>query len=207
MTTSDAPTGVIPPRQARSRAALERLLAAAREVLATQGFDEFTIAAVAERAGVSVGGVYRRFTGKEQLLEAVIDGALEDLQTTIAGALSARAPGIDGVVDAFTHGFAEYLARVGPLYTAVLSAPRPADRHESGLAAIAGVQRLFFDAALPHSAEITHPSPSTALTTAMRTVLAAGVHRAAVAPWWPDGLGWDQWADEITAMTTAYLTA
>ena len=201
------PPGAIPPRQARSRAALERLLTAAQEVLTTQGFDEFTIAAVAERAGISVGGVYRRFTGKDQLVHAVIDRTFDDLQTTLAEALSAPAPDIAGVVSAFTYGFADYLERIGPLYSAILNAPRPPDRHETGMAAIMDVQRRFFDAALPHTAEITRPSPSAALSTAMRTILGTGVHRAAAAPWWPDGLTWNQWAEEMTAMTTAYLPA
>ena len=60
------PQRVRPPQQARSRAALQRLLASAEYVLVNGGIDGFTIARVAEHAGVSVGGVYRRFEGKEQ---------------------------------------------------------------------------------------------------------------------------------------------
>jgi AcrR family transcriptional regulator len=199
-------SGFIPPQQARSRAALERLLAAAEEVLATQGLDEFTIAAVAERAGVSVGGVYRRFTGKEQLLEAVIDRALGQLQTTITTALADAPPSISGVVTTFVQALAGYFARVGPMYAAIISGPHVEDNRERGLAAVTTVQRIFLDAALPYSAEIAHKAPSTALSTVLRTVLAAGVHRAAVIQWWPDGLSWTQWADEIADMTTTYLT-
>jgi AcrR family transcriptional regulator len=36
------------------------MLAAAEDVLTADGFDEFTMTAVAERAGVSVGAIYRR---------------------------------------------------------------------------------------------------------------------------------------------------
>ncbi|MCV7193968.1 TetR/AcrR family transcriptional regulator [Mycolicibacterium brumae] len=204
--TSVSPAGAIPPRQARSRAALERLLSAAQEVLVTRGFDEFTIAAVAEKAGVSVGGVYRRFTGKDQLLETVLDRALDDLQSTVSAALATPTPDLAGAVSAFAGALADYLGRTGPLYTAALTASRRPDKRDRALAVLTGLQRVFFDAALPHAAEITHPAPSTALNTALRTIIGAGVHRAATAPLWPDGLGWEQWASEMAEMATGYLT-
>ena len=53
-----------------------RLLAAAREVFAEVGFDAATIAAVAVRAGVSTGNVYRYFDGKQALLDAALPPAL-----------------------------------------------------------------------------------------------------------------------------------
>lgn len=205
MTSTADGVGFIPPQQARSRAALERLLAAAREVLADRGPEEFTIAAVAERAGVSVGGVYRRFTGKEQLLEAVVDSALRELQATITAGLADAPPDLAGVVGAFARALADYFTRVGPVYVAIIGAGNRSGDPERGLAVVAAVQRLFLDAALPHSAEIAHRAPATALSTVLRTMLAAGVHRAAVSPWWPDGLTWEQWAGEIAAMATAYL--
>lgn len=206
VTSAANSSGFIPPQQARSRAALERLLTAAEEVLATQGLDEFTIAAVAERAGVSVGGVYRRFTGKEQLLEAVIERALQELQAATTTALQDAQPSLSGVITAFVRALAAYFNRLGIVYAAVIGGVRAEDNRERGLAAVTAVQRLFLDAALAYSAEITHKAPSTALTTVLRTVLAAAVHRAAVVKLWPDGLSWDQWADEIAYMTTTYLT-
>lgn len=199
-------SGFIPPQQARSRAALERLLHAAEEVLATQGLDDFTIAAVADRAGVSVGGVYRRFVGKEQLLEAVIDRSIDELQSAITTALESATPGLSGVVNAFVQALADYFTRVGPMYAAVIGGPRTIENQDRALAAVAAVQRSFLDAALPYGAEITHRAPSTALSTALRTILAAGVHRAAAIQLWPDGLSWAEWAAEITDMTALYLT-
>ncbi len=46
------------PRQRRSQATVDALLAAATQVLARDG-DAFTTTAVAERAGVSVGSLYQ----------------------------------------------------------------------------------------------------------------------------------------------------
>jgi len=55
-----------------------RLLAAAREVFAEVGFEAATMAAVAVRARVSTGNVYRYFEGKQALLDAALPPALAD---------------------------------------------------------------------------------------------------------------------------------
>lgn len=62
-----------PPLQARSRETLERLLSAAEELLQEGGLEAATVPAIAERAGVSVGIVYRRFADKDDLLRAVYE--------------------------------------------------------------------------------------------------------------------------------------
>ncbi len=206
VTTQPAGPEIRPPRQARSRAALQRLLTAAEDVLVNDGFDSFTIAAVAEHAGVSVGGVYRRFASKEQLIEAVVDGLLKRLEGSVGDALSAAEPNLAGVVAAFTHALAGSLARSGRVAAAVMATQRTAEAQQRGLEAVTALQRAFLDAAAPYTDQIARTGRSTALTTALRTIIGAGAHRTAVIPWWPDGLSWTQWADEIAAMTTSYLT-
>jgi len=59
------------PQQARSRETLGRLLDAAEMLLTEGGLDAATVPAIAERAGVSVGVVYRRFPDKDALLRSV----------------------------------------------------------------------------------------------------------------------------------------
>ena len=59
------------PRQVRSRETLARLLDAAEGVLAEGGLEAATVPAIAKRAGLSVGAVYRRFADKDALLRAV----------------------------------------------------------------------------------------------------------------------------------------
>jgi AcrR family transcriptional regulator len=61
------------PQQARSRETLERLLSAAETLLEEGGVDAATVPAIAERAGVSVGVVYRRFPDKDTLMRAVYE--------------------------------------------------------------------------------------------------------------------------------------
>lgn len=64
--------GVRPPRQQRSKASLERVLAAGAEVLVEGGYSAFTINEVARRAAASSGLIYARFEHKAALFEAVM---------------------------------------------------------------------------------------------------------------------------------------
>ncbi len=194
------------PQQARSRAALQKLLIAAEVVLVNDGLDEFTIAAVAEKAGVSVGGLYRRFSGKEQLIEAIIDGLLEHLESTVTESLSTAEPSLAGVIEAFTHALATSFTRSGRVASTLAAGQRTPETAQRALRALTVLQRLFLDAAAPHGHEIVQAAQSTALTTTLRTIIGAGGHRAAVIQWWPDGLTWAQWADQIADMATTYLT-
>ncbi|MDT5220204.1 MAG: hypothetical protein QOF15_2309 [Mycobacterium sp.] len=200
-------SGLRPPQQARSRAALQRILAAAEEVLVTDGFEEFTIARVAEHAGVSVGGVYRRFASKEHLIEAIKQALAERLEQAVAEALDKAESSLGGVVEAFTAALGETLNESGRVIPAILAGGRSLDPPEQGLRTITALQRRFVEAAAIHRNQIRHPDPATALDIGFRSVLAAGTHRVLASPLWPDGLTWRQWAREIADMTLAYLTA
>lgn len=57
--------------EARKAAVRERILIAARELIARGGYAEARIAAVAERAGVATGTVYRHFPSKSELFAEV----------------------------------------------------------------------------------------------------------------------------------------
>ena len=65
---SDTP---LPAQQRRSQQTTERLIDAAEEILKTEGADAATLRAIAEKAGVSIGIVYRRFPDKDTILRAV----------------------------------------------------------------------------------------------------------------------------------------
>lgn len=65
-----------PAKQERSQRNLERIVLAAETVLSRDGWEAFTMKAVADEADASVGGIYRRFANKEQLLRAIKDNVL-----------------------------------------------------------------------------------------------------------------------------------
>ncbi|MDJ0768026.1 MAG: TetR/AcrR family transcriptional regulator [Ilumatobacter sp.] len=77
------------PQQDRSRATVERLLAAANDEFALHGVAGATTTAIAERAGVSVGSLYRFFGDKEAVAAALADRYLEDAAAAFGPIISA----------------------------------------------------------------------------------------------------------------------
>lgn len=73
------------PQQARSREMVERIVAAGRDVLVSEGWERATTNRVAERAGISPGSLYQYFPNKDAVLSAVI----EQYSTEIANELTA----------------------------------------------------------------------------------------------------------------------
>lgn len=200
------PPGFNPPQQARSRAALQKVLTATEQVLATTGPEELTMAAVAERAGVSIGSIYGRFAGKDQLLTAVKDRLLTQMEGDIAAALAEAVGGLPGVVEAFTRTLADGFSAGSRVIPYVLAAGGSKEAAERGVRALETMRRLFLDAATRHIGEVRRSDPANALVTAVHTITGACVYRAITLRVWPDGASWPQWAAEISAMTVAYLT-
>ena len=77
MTTDDF--SIRPPLQERSRRAWERVLEAGARLIEEEGYEGFTIAAVCERAGVSVATIYARASSKDALFLAVYEHVLADI--------------------------------------------------------------------------------------------------------------------------------
>lgn len=73
------------PQNARSRRTVAALLAATRELIDSHGFEGLTMAAVAERAGVSRRAIYLHFSTRTELMTAVYRslGETEDLGTSL----------------------------------------------------------------------------------------------------------------------------
>src|SRR5215207_3534705 len=59
------------PRQKRSQEAYARVLQAGRDILERQGLSGFTVQAVSQQAGVSVGSIYLRAPSRKALLLAI----------------------------------------------------------------------------------------------------------------------------------------
>ncbi|MEC3980823.1 TetR/AcrR family transcriptional regulator [Amycolatopsis sp. H20-H5] len=196
--------GFHPPQQARSRESLQKVLAATEHVLAGRGIEEFTVAAVAEQAGMSVGAIYRRFAGKDQLLHAVKDQLLGQLETSVSEALRSPPPGLSGIVGAFTQALARTFAHHDRIFPELLDGQR-ADGRERGLQALGAIQHAFVEAAHPWLGEIHRPDRAAAIRMAARTIIGSCVHRAATCRFWPDDLTWSMWATETAELALAYL--
>jgi AcrR family transcriptional regulator len=175
-------------------------------VLSAHGVEEFTVAAVAEHAGMSVGTIYRRFTSKEQLIKAVKDQLLEQLEADVAEALRSATPTLEGSIGAFAREMARTFARHSRTFPELLSG-QPAEGVERGLQALETVQQALIESAEPQLAEINKPDPQAALRFTARSIIGSCVHRAATVRSWPDGLTWTAWAEEATDLALAHLTA
>lgn len=86
------------PQQDRSRATVEKILAAADVEFAARGSAGVTTTQIAERAGVSVGALYRFFPDKQAVAAALAERYLHDAQARF-GPLLAQIEGIDAVPD------------------------------------------------------------------------------------------------------------
>ncbi|AZG48272.1 TetR/AcrR family transcriptional regulator [Gordonia insulae] len=76
------------PQQERSRLTRERLLRSAIEALAQDGWASATVAAVAERAGVSRGAAQHHFPTREALITAVLEQVFDDMTSTASAAIA-----------------------------------------------------------------------------------------------------------------------
>ncbi|MET9802657.1 TetR/AcrR family transcriptional regulator [Streptomyces sp. NPDC006368] len=120
------------PVQQRSAERLARILDACAELLDETGYEDLSTRAVALRAGVPIGSVYRFFSNKRAMAAALAHRNLDSYAERV-GARLAHLPGADGyaAIDAVLD---EYLAmkRTVPGFALVdFGVPAPAEPAES----------------------------------------------------------------------------
>lgn len=106
------------PQQGRSKASLERMLSAARELMLERGNEDFTLQDVNQRGAVSIGSIYLRFQSKDNLVRAVIARALEELalaEETMVNDVLAQSPTLDEFMPRYVADYAEVLRINAPL--------------------------------------------------------------------------------------------
>ena len=82
------------PQQARSRARVAQILAAADAILSVEGFEALTVRRIAQEAGVPVGSIYQFFPDKAAVVDALAHGYIGEFDAAIAGLVaSAEAAG------------------------------------------------------------------------------------------------------------------
>jgi len=68
------------PQQERSRLKREALLQAGLQLFQESGYEATTVEAVAQRAGVALGGFYQHFRSKRQLLLVLMDRLVQEIE-------------------------------------------------------------------------------------------------------------------------------
>lgn len=106
------------PQQGRSKASLERMLGAARELMLERGSEDFTLQDVNQKGNVSIGSIYLRFQSKDNLVRAVIARALEDIalaEEAMVAEVLAQSSTLDEFMPRYVAGYAEVLRVNAPL--------------------------------------------------------------------------------------------
>lgn len=111
------------PKQRRSRISQAKLVAAARKLMAEHGYEGFTLQQVSSTAGVSVGSLYGRFTGKDELVHFVHKTLLEEMdaahQALLQDPVWDELP-LQNIVPRLFDGIAEILRDNAPLLRAYM---------------------------------------------------------------------------------------
>ncbi|MEV8630353.1 TetR/AcrR family transcriptional regulator [Streptosporangium sp. NPDC051023] len=194
------------PQQRRSRRSALQILDAARTVLARDGVDGFTMAAISEASGISIGGIYGRFDGKQGLMRAVRDMVLTHLEENLAERLRDPDMALADVVRAFVTCLSEDIARqaVHPL------AEHSTDDERLKTRKFRARERLFAsfrEAVLRNEDEIRHEDPEAALLTVFHMCLGSFLtaHSLGGGEGLPRSVG--QLRDELSRASVAYLTS
>ena len=158
-----SPPAVRKPRQARSEASLERMLAAAEELLERGTLESMKIGELVALAGTSVGAFYARFSDKSALLELVQERFYE---RAIASFDVTESPTLDETVRRQIDRAIElYRRRPGLLSSLSLLARLQPDSRLAIRAAEVNAQ-IYEQATrqiLRHRDEIQHPRPKVAV--------------------------------------------
>lgn len=135
---------IIEPTHIRGRASQERIVRAILGLIETTPFDQLTIAAIMEEAGMAVGTFYRRFKTKESVLPFVFK-AYDELFVDWAAGFAASEPTsrdemIELVVRRTAALFSEHagLIRTVHLYDRLHPGIRPATSSRPGLVHLMG---------------------------------------------------------------------
>lgn len=192
------------PRQARSAATLARALEAAEELVLSVGFDAMTMNAVAERAGISVGAIYRRFEGKEQLIAALTERMLDRREAFVAEELQAAEPSLHGVVEAAIRALLQSFTETRRLFPVVLGAPG-GGMTDHGAQTIDQIHQLIIEALTPYADQTRRADRDIALDTVARALIGTCFH-SSIRPGRPmSDAGRARFAAELRDMALAYL--
>jgi AcrR family transcriptional regulator len=199
-----------PPQQPRSRASLERVLAAGTRLLEDDGYEGFTLAKVSSLANVSIGSIYARVKKKDDLFLIIQDRFMSESESA-SGLVE-----LEGRTDLSARDLIR--AAVAEIAKAFQANPRllrvfmhrgivndtVAARSSASVSTFSDVfERLL----LTRRPEIAHPNPELAVDVAFR--MAWGTLARQIM-YWPTFesrriVGWDTLVAELSDACTAYL--
>ena len=196
------------PRQERSRATLDRIVAATSDLLEEKTFDEITVAEIVGRAESSVGAFYARFDDKAALLD-YLDELYARRVLRVAGG-AARSVGAGRTLREQIRDLVDYLVRLHRVQPGLLRTLIVEARRQGEGAFRERTRRMnrtippLMDRLLEHSERIRHPDPSSAVYLGLLMVFSA-IREVVL---FPEGLAEFVDCDDealIDELTDAYL--
>ncbi len=169
------------PKQVRSQETQDTLMNAALMLFKERGFEVVTVGDIALQAGVSPATIYRRFSDKEGLLQAVHEYFTQQALDLMAKVEKSNV--LDDLtltellrsVMTIIHNFVEGNQRLlQASYSKALSDERFADRFVAVRKKVFATLRKHF---LKRRKEIGHPNPELALDFALRMTMGALTYR------------------------------
>ena len=196
------------PQQARTREGLARLLEAAEDLIAEKGFDDAGIVEIAQRAGSSVGGFYRRFRDKDGIIQALHEKFCEDARLTADAALD-PARWEDESLAAVAREFIAFLVQIfserqGLLRAFLKHALGDRAVRERNLELFRHLSRRLSLLLRTRHHEVTHPQPDLAAAFGLQMVLGTLDHAIQVHQE-PLPLGDERLVAELTRAFSSYL--
>jgi AcrR family transcriptional regulator len=208
ISTFDTSPHVLRPQQRRSRAALARIVQGAEQVVRTSGIDDFSMAAVAQAAGMPVGNIYRRFRGKDELIQAIKEDVIARIEDAVTERLSQeRFRDIPSLVRGFVGAVSEAFSSDESVHRFLSSRSGDPILCQIGSS---GRHRIFLyyrDALLPLLPTESAERAEMLVRISFHLLAAAMISKACGDDQTLTGLSWDVLGAEISTAAIAYLQA
>jgi len=170
------------PKQARSEETLERLLDAAEALIIDKGLANVSIAAIARKAGSSVGGFYARFKDKDELLRTLHEREQRRFQASMGALVDPESWAEQPLATMIERALQIFFARLEGRQKLAAAFLEGAARNPERWAHAVEFRRMVVDSfgklLATRQDEIDHPDPERAIRFAIHQVLAIVDQRA-----------------------------
>lgn len=201
-----------PPQQRRSRASFERVLEASARLLEENGYEGFTLAEVSRSSGVSIGSIYARVQGKDDLFHAIQERELSRIAAEwhprFADAERWQAMTTPELIPAVVRELGEHFRANAGLLRVVMHRGIVDERVAARSSACAAeFAELVERPLLTRRHDIAHADPELATDVAFRLAWSTFARRIMYGPTFESRrlIDWDTLIDEVGSACTAYL--
>ena len=212
MIKSDIPV-LREPKQERSRRSFERVQDAALALLVERGPDAFTLAEVCTRADASMGAIYNRVNGKDDLIRLIHEREMARVDNDTDKALQAtdvESGQLRDVVAELINAVTALLRRdADVLRPFMLLAATDQQISVRGRQSAAVMRGLFVELLSGRRSEIRHPDPVAAIEwcfTIVYSVVARRLGLGSTMEGADDAGDWEELVPNLVDTVTAYLS-